>query len=618
MNDLLVDFLTEAGELLDDVDSGLVDLEQRPNDNGLLNQVFRGFHTVKGGAGFLEATSLVELCHRGENLLDLLRSQQLQITPEIMDLILAATGEVRRMFGEMEGGRMPSPAPAALLSGLEAAARGETVDTRALRGDVRDLTPAPAVPVAVASVAPSDPSAPDWLGYYRSAFGEPKQGAGSPAAATPAAEYAPQQLLAPKPGQAVAAPQAQRAPAPAAAPRPARAPSGGAVTKESTIRVDTARFDQILNLSGEIGLTKNRLNCLREALNGEGGDVDGAKTVDTVLSQLDTLVSDLQSAVMKARMQPVGRVFQKYSRLARDLARQLGKDVDLVITGADTEVDKTILEELNDPLVHLIRNSVDHGIETIEERRRIGKPERGTLHVSARQTGDSIVIEVTDDGKGMDAEVIRRKAVEKGAITAEEASVLDPAQCLALIFLPGFSTKAEVSDLSGRGVGMDVVRTNIEKLKGRIDIQSVPGSGSRITISLPLTLAILPVLMLELLGQVYALPLSSVREIISVDTSQIQRVGDCPSMVIRGRVLPIFDLAALIGQPRNKPAEVAVVLSHGDKQLVLTVDGFVGQDEVMIKPLEGIHPKGVAGATLSGDGTLVLVLEMRELLEGVY
>ena len=621
MNDLLVDFLTEAGELLDDVDSGLVDLEQRPNDNALLNQVFRGFHTVKGGAGFLEATSLVELCHRGENLLDLLRSQQLQITPEIMDLILAATGEVRRMFGEMEAGRMPSPAPAALLTGLEAAARGETVDTRALRGDVRDVaTSAPAADVPADASGPSDPNSPDWLGYYRSAFGDPKQGEGSPDAAKPAAEYAPNQLVAPKPGQAVAAPQAQRSPAPAVAPRPARgAPQGGgSVTKESTIRVDTARFDQILNLSGEIGLTKNRLNCLRDALNGEGVDTEGAKTVDTVLSQLDTLVSDLQSAVMKARMQPVGRVFQKYSRLARDLARQLGKDVDLVITGADTEVDKTILEELNDPLVHLIRNSVDHGIETIEERRRIGKPERGTLHVSARQTGDSIVIEVTDDGKGMDAEVIRRKAVEKGAITAEEASVLDPAQCLALIFLPGFSTKAEVSDLSGRGVGMDVVRTNIEKLKGRIDIQSVPGSGSRITISLPLTLAILPVLMLELMGQVYALPLSSVREIISVDNTQIQRVGDCPSMVIRGRVLPIFDLAALIGLPREKPAEVAVVLSHGDKQLVLTVDGFVGQDEVMIKPLEGIHPKGVAGATLSGDGTLVLVLEMRELLEGLY
>ena len=621
MNDLLVDFLTEAGELLDDVDSGLVDLEQRPNDNGLLNQVFRGFHTVKGGAGFLEATSLVELCHRGENLLDLLRSHQLQITPEIMDLILAATGEVRRMFGEMEAGRMPSPAPAALLTGLEAAARGETVDTRALRGDIRDVSsPAPAADAPADAAGSSDPNSPDWLGYYRAAFGDPKQGEGSPGAAKPAAGHAPQQLVAPKAGQAVAAPQAHRSPAPAVAPRPARgAPQGGgAVTKENTIRVDTARFDQILNLSGEIGLTKNRLNCLRDALNGEGVDTEGAKTVDTVLSQLDTLVSDLQSAVMKARMQPVGRVFQKYSRLARDLARQLGKDVDLVITGADTEVDKTILEELNDPLVHLIRNSVDHGIETIEERRRIGKPERGTLHVSARQTGDSIVIEVTDDGKGMDAEVIRRKAVEKGAITAEEASVLDPAQCLALIFLPGFSTKAEVSDLSGRGVGMDVVRTNIEKLKGRIDIQSVPGSGSRITISLPLTLAILPVLMLELMGQVYALPLSSVREIISVDTTQIQRVGDCPSMVIRGRVLPIFDLAALIGLPREKPAEVAVVLSHGDKQLVLTVDGFVGQDEVMIKPLEGIHPKGVAGATLSGDGTLVLVLEMRELLEGLY
>ncbi len=608
MNDLLADFLMEAGELLDDVDSGLVDLEQHPDDNGLLNRVFRGFHTIKGGAGFLEATSLVELCHRGENLLDLLRGHKLSINTEIMDLILAATGEVRRMFGEMEAGRMPSPAPEALLQGLEDAAAGKSVDTRVLRGDVRDIEAAndtPVLAVAPPAAQPVDPSQPDWVGYYRSAFGEPPEGA-------PAAAPAVAQPL------AVAQPVAAAAPVrPAAASRPQRGPAPAMPAKENTIRVDTARFDQILNLSGEIGLTKNRLNCLREALTGTA-DADAGKTVDSVLGQLDMLVSDLQSAVMKARMQPVGRVFQKYSRLARDLGRQLGKDIELVITGADTEVDKTILEELNDPLVHLIRNSVDHGIETVEDRRKVGKPERGTLHVSARQTGDSIVIEVTDDGKGMDAEVIRRKAVEKGAISAEEAGVLDPAQCLSLIFLPGFSTKAEVSDLSGRGVGMDVVRTNIEKLKGRIDIQSVPGSGTRISISLPLTLAILPVLMLELLGQVYALPLSSVREIIPVDPTQIQRVGNAPSMVIRGQVLPMFDLAALIGQAREKPAEVAVVLSHGDKQIVLTVDGFVGQDEVMIKPLEGIHPKGVAGATLSGDGTLVLVLELRELLDGLY
>lgn len=590
MQDLLSDFLTEASDLLDDVDIGLLDLEQRPNDTGLLNQVFRGFHTVKGGAGFLDATPLVELCHRGESLLDLLRSQQLAITPEIMDLVLAATGEVRRMFGEMERGTMPEPAPTALLTALEAATRGETVDTGALRGIVSDVD-------VKALITPiTHPDQPDWLGYYRAAFGDP------PASTQVATSHAASSA-------AVVAPS----------PKPYRAEMlAPVVAKDSTIRVDTSRFDQILNLSGEIGLTKNRLSCLRDAMMAHRTDDSISETLDMVFSQLDTLVSDLQSAVMMARMQPVGRVFQKYSRLARDLARQIGKDVELVITGGETEVDKTILDELNDPLVHLIRNAVDHGIETMVERRSVGKPARGTIHLSARQTGDSIVIEVSDDGRGMDPEVIRRKAVEKNAMSAEDASLLDHAHCLKLIFLPGFSTRAEVSDLSGRGVGMDVVKTNIEKLKGQIDLQSTPGVGSHIVVSLPLTLAILPVLMLKLVDQPYAIPLSAVREIIPLRQQDMHKVGRTQAMTIRGEVLPVLDLAALLGRERKDPPALAVVLAYGERQLVLGVDGFIGQDEVMIKPLEGIHPKGVAGATLSGDGTLVLVLEMKQLLDGMF
>lgn len=595
MQDLLADFLTEASDLLDDVDIGLVELEQRPDDANLLNQVFRGFHTVKGGAGFLEATPLVELCHRGESLLDLLRGASLRVTPEIMDVILAATGEVRRMFSEMEHGAMPEAAPAGLLSALEAAARGESFDTSGFRA----AAPSAAAVRTAKEAAAASAGEPDWLGYYRAAFGDP-------------------------PGLQEEAPAPPEAGVPASS-RPYRpemlAPAGGApaIAKDATIRVDTARFDQILNLSGEIGLTKNRLSCLRDALLGAGRRDDAAaETLDGVFSQLDTLVSDLQSAVMKARMQPVGRVFQKYSRLARDLARQLGKDVELNITGGETEVDKTILDELNDPLVHLVRNAVDHGIETMVERRSVGKPARGTVHLSARQTGDSIVVEVSDDGRGMDPEVIRRKAVEKGVISAEDAAVLDQAHCLQLIFLPGFSTRSEVSDLSGRGVGMDVVKTNIEKLKGQIDIQSAPGLGSHIVISLPLTLAILPVLMLKLVDQPYAIPLSVVREIIPLRQEAMHTVGRNQALTIRGEVLPVIDLAALLGREREEPPSLAVVLAYGERQLILGVDGFIGQDEVMIKPLEGIHPRGVAGATLSGDGTLVLVLEMKQLLEGVF
>ncbi len=597
MQDLLADFLGEASDLLDDVDIGLLELEQRPDDIGLLNQVFRGFHTVKGGAGFLEATPLVELCHRGENLLDLLRSGALRITPEMMDVILAATGEVRRMFAEMEQGSMPEAAPTELLLALEACARGDGVVEAVQLGRSNSKSSRQAALSAVAAGGAEAATAafhsPDWLGYYRAAFGEPP--------AAPGVE------------SALASPS----------PRPYRpdmlAPGAGSlVAKDSTIRVDTSRFDQILNLSGEIGLTKNRLSCLRDALLAGQRDDATTETLGVVFSQLDTLVSDLQSAVMMARMQPVGRVFQKYSRLARDLARQLEKDVELLITGGETEVDKTILDELNDPLVHLIRNAVDHGVETMVERRSVGKPARGTVHLSARQTGDSIVIEVADDGRGMDPEVIRRKAIEKGVISAEDAALLDHPRCLQLIFLPGFSTRSEVSDVSGRGVGMDVVKTNIEKLKGQIDIHSAPGMGSRIVVSLPLTLAILPVLMLKLVDQPYAIPLSVVREIIPLRQEEMHQVGSTQAITVRGDVLPVIDLAQLLGRERHEPPSLAVVLAYGERQLVLGVDGFIGQDEVMIKPLEGIHPKGVAGATLSGDGTLVLVLEIKQLLEGVF
>lgn len=328
------------------------------------------------------------------------------------------------------------------------------------------------------------------------------------------------------------------------------------------------------------------------------------------------LVSDLQSAVMKARMQPVGRVFQKYSRLARDVSRQLGKDVELVIEGAETEVDKSILEELNDPLIHLVRNAVDHGIETIADRTACGKNPKGIVNLSARQTGDHIVIEIQDDGRGMRPEIIREKAVEKGLISAEEAGQLSVQESLQLIFLPGFSTKDQISDISGRGVGMDVVKTNIQRLNGRIEIQSEPGHGSTITILLPLTLAILPVLMLKLEEQIYSLPLSCVREIIPIEEDKVQYVGGKPTMVVRGEVIPLLDLATLIGRESAPTPKVGVLTISGNKACILAVDSLVGQDEVMIKPLDGVKPKGVAGATLSGEGLLVLVLELRELIEG--
>jgi two-component system chemotaxis sensor kinase CheA len=629
--ELLQDFLTEASDLLEDVDSKLVELEQCPDDANLLACVFRGFHTIKGGGGFLEATHLVELCHKTENLFDKLRSRALEIDTEMMDSILAATAEVHRMFGEMRNGQQPSSAPQELLNALDDAIEGKTKLAKAAPPPVA-IKEEPKTLETIAEVTPVSPPVVsaepfnnelDWVAMYEAVVGvPPKEKAQAEIAASMATDAISKQSAAvvresastvSEPEHVVEAPVQKAVQKPKAA--PASAP-GATQVKENTIRVDTARFDQILNLSGEIGLTKNRLNCLFDAISRGDRDEELVKSLDSVVGQLDMLVSDLQSAVMKARMQPVGRVFQKYSRLARDVSRQLGKDVELVLEGAETEVDKSILEELNDPLVHLVRNAVDHGIETIQDRLAMGKPAKGIVNLSARQTGDHIVIEIQDDGRGMRPDVIRDKAVEKGLISHEEAGQLNLQETLQLIFLPGFSTKDQISDISGRGVGMDVVKTNIQRLNGRIEIESEVDRGSKITIFLPLTLAILPVLMLKLEEQIYSLPLSCVREIITISDNKVQNVNGKPTMLVRGDVIPLLDLATLIGRESSPVPKVGVLTFTGNKACILAVDSLVGQDEVMIKPLDGVKPKGVAGATLSGEGLLVLVLELRELLEG--
>ena len=384
--------------------------------------------------------------------------------------------------------------------------------------------------------------------------------------------------------------------------------------KEATIRVDTTRLDQVLTYTGEIGLTKNRLTSLRADILAGKQDANTLKALDEAVSQLDLLVGDLQSAVMKTRMQPIGRLFQKYPRLARDLARQLGKDVELLLSGEDTEIDKTMIEDLNDPLVHLVRNAVDHGVDSPEERAAAGKPLKSVVRLTAAQVGDHIIIEIADDGRGMRPDTIRHKAVEKGLIDLDMANSLDDRQSLQLIFLPGFSTKDLISDVSGRGVGMDVVKTNIGKLNGRIEIASTVGVGTTITISLPLTLAILPVLLVRVCDQPFAVPLSMVREITPIDSKAVKQVSGRATMVVRDEVMPVRSLASMIGWPENGVPAFGVLMQSTDTTFVLAIDSFIGRDDVVIKPLLDIKPKGIAGATLSGDGSVVLVLDMEELL----
>lgn len=594
MEDMLQDFLTEASDLLSNVDNKLVDLEKRPDDRELLNEIFRGFHTIKGGAGFLNATEMVKLCHRTENLFDKLRNGQLALDASIMDVIMNATAGVREMFGELSQSRQPSPADPAVLSAIEALLDG-------------GAAPAPAAPPQTAAqtmLAPATSAAPaagsvDWNALYNGLLGVPSATAAPPA---------------PAPAQIVTPAAAALAPAAAkpAAPKPAAAAMPAA--KDTTIRVDTARLDQVLNLSGELGLVKNRLTSIRSAMLQGKLDHETIKHLDETVSQLDLLVGDLQSAAMKTRMQPIGRLFQKYPRLARDLARQLGKDVELVLIGEETEIDKTMIEDLNDPLVHLIRNAVDHGVDSPEERKAAGKPPKSIINLSAEQIGDSIVIEIQDDGRGIRPDVIRNKAIEKGLIDAETANTLDERQCLQLIFLPGFSTKEQISDVSGRGVGMDVVKTNIMKLNGRIDITSVVGKGSVFRINLPLTLAILPVLTVKLGEQPFAVPLSMVREIIPIRPGDVQQVSGKATMVVREEVLPIRTLASLIGWEEKSVPAFGVLMQFADSIFIMAVDTFVGQSDVVIKSLQDIKPEGIAGATLTGDGTIVLVLDMEALV----
>lgn len=593
MEDLLQDFLIEAGDLLSGVDNKLVDLERSPDDKNLLNEIFRGFHTIKGGAGFLNAAELVTLCHLTENLFDKLRNGERVLTSEMMDVIMAATATVRDMFDFLERGTQPRAAEAALIARLKHAIAVECASGSPPRG----------------------PSAgPDWVRLHEAVTGAgspPQQSCevaapctGTPIVVTKTAEQIIESAVgrraSDRPG-AMSAPVGRRE---------------GERQRDASIRVDTARLDQVLNLSGEIGLTKNRLNALRSDILSGRNDSETLHALDLAVGQLDLLVSDLQNAVMKTRMQPIGRLFQKYPRIARDLARNLGKDVELVLKGEDTEIDKTMIEDLGDPIIHLIRNAVDHGIEDPADRIANGKPPKSVVRLEAQQEGDHIVIAVADDGRGMNAERLRAKALEKGLISDEEANAMDERQSYNLVFLPGFSMAQQVSDVSGRGVGMDVVRTNIQKLNGTIEIRSQANKGTTFVISLPLTLAILPVLLVRLGEQPLAVPLSMVREILPIEAGAVQEVSGRATMVIRGEVLPVLPLAGLLGWPLERTPHFGVLMQAAEQSFILAVDTFAGREDAVIKSLDDFRPKGVAGVTTLANGQIVLILDMKELLGG--
>ncbi len=551
-DDIAADFVVEAQEILDRLGEQLVSLEQTPDDSEQLNAVFRGFHTLKGGAGFLGVQPMVELCHAAEETLGMARAGQTVLQSHHFDAAQQSLDYLQAMLDAMSAGTQPPHAPAALIAQFDAKAPPPTLH-------------APA--------------------------------GAAPASAKPAADR-----VQPPPPSATPAPMATLP-----APRPAP-PSKPAAEAEHTVRVDTKRLDAIVNLIGELVLSRNRLKTLRARLHDE--------ELDRAVSVLDIATARLQSAVMRTRMQPVGKVFSRFPKVARDVGRSLQKEVELELIGADTELDRNLVEALADPLVHLVRNAIDHGIEAPDLREASGKPRSGHVRLSAQQEGDYVSIEVQDDGAGIDPERLREKAREKGLIDAEASARLSTDECLHLIFLPGFSTKAEVTDISGRGVGMDVVQSRIRELSGTIQIQSELGRGSRFLIRVPLTLAILPTLLVQAGESVYALPLARVVEVLHAPQTSLGWFDGRAVLDRRSHTLPLIDLRRWLDLPITPtPLLTVVLLQAGESRFGLVVDQVRGREEVVIKPLprslRGLA--GYAGATLIGDGRMALILDVDSL-----
>ncbi|MDF9441390.1 MAG: chemotaxis protein CheA [Lysobacteraceae bacterium SCN 69-123] len=646
-DDIAADFIIEAQEILDRLGEQLVALEQSPQDNDQLNAVFRGFHTLKGGAGFLGINAMVELCHAAEETLGMARSgkavlqahhfdaaqQSLDWLQAMLDAVSAGTDpqhappslialfdvdatpapaapvaapagdlitedEFENLLDQLHGGAAPGTRPAAANTAPAASRTGGDLITEDEFESLLDQLHGGAAPGTRPVAATARPAAPARGGddlisedEFEALLDTLHAGAAPGARTLPAA--------------AAAVPPAPAPAAPARAAPPVPAAAKAAVEPEQTVRVDTKRLDAIVNLIGELVLSRNRLKTLRARLKDE--------ELDRAVSTLDIATARLQSAVMRTRMQPVGKVFSRFPKVARDVARSLKKEVDLELIGAETELDRNLVEALADPLVHLVRNAIDHGVEMPDLREAQGKPRMGRVRLSAQQEGDYVSIEVQDDGAGIDPERLRAKAREKGLLDPEAAARLSSEECLHLVFLPGFSTKQQVTDISGRGVGMDVVQSRIRELSGQIQIQSELGRGSRFLIRVPLTLAILPTLLVQAGEDIYALPLARVMEVLHAPRTSLGWFDGRAVLDRKSHTLALVDLRQWLDvEPAQSTLLTIVVLQIGEARFGLVVDQVRGREEVVIKPLpkalRGL--KGYAGATLIGDGRMALILDV--------
>ena len=695
-DELLQDFLIEAGEILEQLNEQLVELENSPDDSELLNAVFRGFHTIKGGAGFLAIDVMVAICHRTEDIFNMLRNNEIKIDNHLMDTVLPVLDVLNDQFDALRSSQEPQGAEQSLLTALEGIISGKPAATEesapydsvssqdnsssteehssdeitddefeALLNDLHGKDN-PIISESESKTGSyeedkkndeisedefealldnlhgegsfstdstsSDNSAVSNDDQKTTSYEEDKKndeisedefeallddihGKGSFTAENKDKSESNKEPIKPE-SQAVVK---KEEPAVVAKKVEKSAPAPAKDTKaavETSVRVDTSRLDEIMNMVGELVLVRNRIT----RLGSEGGDASGEEMTKAI-ANLDLVTADLQLSVMKTRMQPIKKVFGRFPRVVRDLARSLKKDIKLEMVGEDTDLDKNLVEALADPLVHLVRNSVDHGIEMPDDREQSGKSRQGTVTLSASQEGDHILLSITDDGGGMDAEILRNIAITKGIHDAESASRLTDVECYNLIFAPGFSTKDQISDISGRGVGMDVVKTGITSLNGSIEIDSELGKGTVIKIKVPLTLAIMSTLMVRLKEQLFSLPLVNVNEIFHLDLTKTNIMDGKRVVLVRGKTLPLYYLNNwLVNGESSAPLPDAghvVVVHIGTQKVGFIVDELIGQEEVVIKPLGAmLHGiSGLAGATITGDGGIALILDIPGLMK---
>lgn len=612
MQEILEDFLVEAFELVEQIDHDLVELESNPEDLELLNRIFRVAHTVKGSSSFLNFDVLTKLTHHMEDVLNKARHGELKITPDIMDVVLESIDRMKTLLNSIRDNGNDSAIGmdiGPICARLTAISEGDVSAVASVSEEPKVEPKEEVVP------ATPEPSA------------EPDVDVNQLSDSEVEAEI--ERLLKVRKAEDQARRAQKKKSAAPTTPKPATetggekkvpASGGGGGGMDQTIRVEVKRLDHLMNLIGELVLGKNRLLKIYDDVEERYEGEKFLEELNQVVSQLSIITTDVQLAVMKTRMQPIAKVFNKFPRVVRDLSRELGKQIELEITGEETELDKSIVEEIGDPIMHMIRNSCDHGVEDPATRKANGKPERGVVQLKAYNEGNHIVVEITDDGKGLDAAGLKMKALEKNLITEKEAEQMTDKEAFALIFKPGFSTAAKVTNVSGRGVGMDVVKTNIEKLNGVIEIDSELGKGSTFKLKIPLTLAIIQSLLVGTQEEFYAIPLASVLETVRVPIDNIYTIEGKNVLRLREEVLSLVRLSDVFGVKQvleSGDQTYVVIIGVAESKLGIIVDTLVGQEEIVIKSMGDYlqNIQGIAGATIRGDGRVTLIIDVGAMMD---